>query len=76
MDRPEVVSQALAEVKAAQDLAGVVSTTQEILKAVNDDATCLPLFMHEADYNVSVKVHNFGYNISGQWNAAEIWIEE
>lgn len=76
VQRPEVVNQALADVRAEKDLAGVVSMTKEMIKAINDDATVLPLFMHEADYNVSEKVHNFGYDISGQWNTAEMWIEQ
>jgi peptide/nickel transport system substrate-binding protein len=76
MARSDALNTALTQAKAAKDLAGVIAKTQEIVKVVNDEAVLLPLFMHEADYNVSTKVHNFGYDISGQWNAAEIWIEK
>jgi peptide/nickel transport system substrate-binding protein len=73
MARSASLNQAFADARASKDLPTLLSTTQNMIKVINDDAMMLPLFMHEADYNVSNKIQNPGFDVSGIWNTADIW---
>ena len=76
MKRSAPLNAAFADARASKDLPTLIAKTQAMVKAINDEAMMLPLFMHEADYNVSTKVQNPGFDVSGIWNTADIWIQK
>ena len=73
MARSADLNKALADARASKDLAGLIAKTKDMIKAINDDAMMLPLFQHEADFNVSNKIQDFGFDVAGIWNTADIW---